>query len=503
MQLPIETGARSKINQILKEEQNRIEQARENYRQVLIQTIQKGYYPFTEEIKRELKTLQENLGLTDLEADNISSSVLLRYAGPDKGLLAQSEFRSSTVREQPQAFQKAPEPSVPTRHRLAQLFVGSSIACLILAGGFYGYRHWQGNQPEQSILQQAIELAKREEWGDAISVLGKIPASSTVATQSQDYLEEWSKRLRDRAEDYHAIGKIDEALRDAQSIPRNSTIYNQAQTAIKALIEDRQTLDKIDRDLKGLDIDSAKNSLNDLQNLKLQKQEKSLIDAKAKEKEQSDKLLATQRQSDSQALLDSKKHRDNGELDEALRDAQSIPQSSPLYKEARAEYKALIKDIATLDKIDDALNVWDIDSPITLLKDLKNPKLQEDVEHRLDETKNKIQKAQRLKQKAEDNSQLNQPSPSEDPLPNGQGYKYAWLSEREVTDADLKGKTVDELLIMRNSIYARHGFIFKSDEIRAVFNKEPWYKAISPEVGNMLSSLEKENVKKIQAREGK
>ena len=170
-------------------------------------------------------------------------------------------------------------------------------------------------------------------------------------------------------------------------------------------------------------MDSAKNSLNDLQNLKLQKQEKSRIDAKAKEREQSDQRLV--------------------------------------------------------------------------------------MERRLAETEKKVQAAEKSsKQKAEDNSQLNQPSPSENPLrpsllPNGQAYKYAWLSEREVTDADLKGKTGDELVIMRNSIYARHGFIFKSDEIREVFNKEPWYKAISPEVGNMLSSLEKENVKKIQAREGK
>ena len=275
--------SKERVNQILKEEQNRIEQARENYRQVLIQTIQRGYDPFIEEIKRELKTLQENLGLTDLEADDISSSVLLTYAGPDKVSPARSGFKSSTMQEQPQAFQKAPEPSVPTRHRFTQLLVGSSIACLILAGGLYGYRHWQGNQPEQNTLQQAVALAKQGQWEAAIATLNQIPANSPAAAQSSAYLEVWSIRLLKRAEEYYKKGDVDAALRDTQSIPKNSSIYTQAQTEIVTWNKDKQTLDKIKQNLDtACDRAGGKRLLKLLESPGLKKQADDLIEENEK-----------------------------------------------------------------------------------------------------------------------------------------------------------------------------------------------------------------------------
>lgn len=74
--------------------------------------------------------------------------------------------------------------------------------------------------------------------------------------------------------------------------------------------------------------------------------------------------------------------------------------------------------------------------------------------------------------------------------------KYLFLSARQVTDADLSGKTALELDIMRNEIYARYGRRFDRQDLQNYFNNQPWYRpAYSPQnfPDNLLSSLEQEN----------
>ena len=46
---------------------------------------------------------------------------------------------------------------------------------------------------------------------------------------------------------------------------------------------------------------------------------------------------------------------------------------------------------------------------------------------------------------------------------------------RSVTIADLEGLSAIDLDIMRNEIYARHGWNFQNDELRMYFNSQPWY----------------------------
>lgn len=65
----------TEANIILQEELDRIEQAKERYRQILTQTLQKGYYPFNETIQKQLKDLKDNLELTDGESEQISRIV--------------------------------------------------------------------------------------------------------------------------------------------------------------------------------------------------------------------------------------------------------------------------------------------------------------------------------------------------------------------------------------------------------------------------------------------
>lgn len=78
---------------------------------------------------------------------------------------------------------------------------------------------------------------------------------------------------------------------------------------------------------------------------------------------------------------------------------------------------------------------------------------------------------------------------------------YEWLSERLVTEDDLVGKSLDELRIMRNTIYAMHGYIFKTADMKAHFGKLSWYQAKKDDVSSELSSIENKNVMFIKNHE--
>ena len=78
---------------------------------------------------------------------------------------------------------------------------------------------------------------------------------------------------------------------------------------------------------------------------------------------------------------------------------------------------------------------------------------------------------------------------------------FSWLSQRRVTAADLQGKSKAELRILRNAIYARHGYKFKSADLMSYFKKYSWYHPQSSDVSAQLSSLEQSNVQFIKSYE--
>jgi len=79
---------------------------------------------------------------------------------------------------------------------------------------------------------------------------------------------------------------------------------------------------------------------------------------------------------------------------------------------------------------------------------------------------------------------------------------YPEGSTRYLTDGDLIGKSRYDLKIMRNEIFARHGYIFKSNpDMVEYFNNQSWYTPRYYDVTSMLSNIEQANVKKIQTYE--
>lgn len=85
--------------------------------------------------------------------------------------------------------------------------------------------------------------------------------------------------------------------------------------------------------------------------------------------------------------------------------------------------------------------------------------------------------------------------------PSYSSDNYSWLLQRKATAADLSGKSKKELRIMRNYIYARHGYIFQSDDLREYFSQFSWYNPRYTDVNSSLSDTELSNIKKIKSYE--
>lgn len=69
--------------------------------------------------------------------------------------------------------------------------------------------------------------------------------------------------------------------------------------------------------------------------------------------------------------------------------------------------------------------------------------------------------------------------------------------ERAITEEDLAGRTLRELALMRNTIYARAGNSFRRPWLDTYFRAQSWYKPEPKIDESKISKLDKENARKI------
>lgn len=78
---------------------------------------------------------------------------------------------------------------------------------------------------------------------------------------------------------------------------------------------------------------------------------------------------------------------------------------------------------------------------------------------------------------------------------------FAKVNIVEVSSMELSSYSGDELRLIRNSIFARHGYIFQSDDLKAYFSQFDWYKPRYNDVSSSLSAIERKNIKTIKSME--
>ncbi len=75
-------------------------------------------------------------------------------------------------------------------------------------------------------------------------------------------------------------------------------------------------------------------------------------------------------------------------------------------------------------------------------------------------------------------------------------------SNKELQAKDIENMYKGDLEVLRNSIYARHGYSFKNRKMRYVFDHIKWYIPLSTDIRNQLTALEKKNIDLIKRYEG-
>ena len=75
------------------------------------------------------------------------------------------------------------------------------------------------------------------------------------------------------------------------------------------------------------------------------------------------------------------------------------------------------------------------------------------------------------------------------------------LATEEITDETLGALFAEDLRVLRNEVYARHGRIFKDPELQKYFVAQAWYKPNPDFKDDMLNAIEAKNLTKIREAE--
>ncbi len=80
--------------------------------------------------------------------------------------------------------------------------------------------------------------------------------------------------------------------------------------------------------------------------------------------------------------------------------------------------------------------------------------------------------------------------------------QYPMLSYQKLPDSFFENRNEEELRLMRNEIFARYGYIFRSRDLASHFEKESWYRKVFDEIPeDVLTDIEKYNIKRVQEAE--
>lgn len=86
--------------------------------------------------------------------------------------------------------------------------------------------------------------------------------------------------------------------------------------------------------------------------------------------------------------------------------------------------------------------------------------------------------------------------------PYGQGL-WAWASKQMATPSLLGSFDKATLRLIRNEIWARHGYIFTAPDLQQYFSAQPWYTPGNSNDAIQLSDIERLNVDLIKAMENR
>lgn len=122
-------------------------------------------------------------------------------------------------------------------------------------------------------------------------------------------------------------------------------------------------------------------------------------------------------------------------------------------------------------------------------------KLKAEFKTLLSDVKTKLKKTFKLVNENTDESEEEDETTSEYIIPDSATKKLA--------EEDIKNLTKEQLYYARNEIYARHGYVFKSEKLNAYFKTKSWYKGTTKAEDfdeSVLSETEIYNIKYLKSK---
>ncbi|MCM3568527.1 YARHG domain-containing protein [Neobacillus mesonae] len=93
------------------------------------------------------------------------------------------------------------------------------------------------------------------------------------------------------------------------------------------------------------------------------------------------------------------------------------------------------------------------------------------------------------------------PPPAPSPVPLSGEFIFPYSDVLRLTESEIAPLSLSQLRLARNEIYARHGYIFKSADLREYFSNKLWYYQDPSFDETSLNNVEKYNVELIKNRE--
>ena len=78
---------------------------------------------------------------------------------------------------------------------------------------------------------------------------------------------------------------------------------------------------------------------------------------------------------------------------------------------------------------------------------------------------------------------------------------YPQASQRLLKPKDLENEMKEDLMFMRNEIFARHGYCFNKKDLRQQFEMQDWYVPNTVDIKGYLTEIEKKNIEMIKRYE--
>ena len=151
----------------------------------------------------------------------------------------------------------------------------------------------------------------------------------------------------------------------------------------------------------------------------------------------------------------------------------------------------ILFQLTSCDKISSYFNSAKEDSEIKIMEEDEKSKQEEAKAASVEEVRKDEAAAKPEKSNANSNPGF---------FASGAGL-YPEGSQRYLSEGDVAYLSKRDLKIMRNEIFARHGYIFKTNDMMEYFNSQSWYKPLYNDVTNYLSKMEVENVNFIKRYE--